>query len=254
MPHSNGVFGTPKISDLAFVDFSSFVIGDVTVSDLCLIIKSSLRGDEGSPFFIGAKTNLQEFTSVHGHYNKFVHVHGKRYSVYVGEHVTVAHRTTLHGPLHVGNKVFVGGNSVLWDAEIGDGCYIGTGARIEGGSILGRDCLVGIGVIIAGGVKIRDNSYIGNAQTIDTQKKADELPPVADEMLQIFRSKNADIVDINIELVEKHKKRAKLFEEERAKKKTVQLVERLKELRKLGLSDEQLTAMDKIELIELLSR
>ncbi len=253
MPHSNGIFGTPKISEHAFVDFSSYIIGDITISNLCLIIKSSLRADEGTPFFVGARTNLQEFTAMHGHYNKFVHVHGKNWSVYVGEDVTVAHCTTLHGPLHVGDNVFIGGSSILWDAVIGDGCYIGTGTIIEGGSVLGSNCLVGIGVIIAGGVKIRNNSYIGNAQTIDTQKKADDLPPVAEEILQTYRSKNTDIVEINNALVQKHKKRAILLDEERAIVKTVQLFTRLKKLRGLGYNDEELSDMSEEELIRILS-
>ncbi|MEO1693592.1 MAG: carbon dioxide-concentrating mechanism protein CcmM, partial [Cyanobacteria bacterium J06631_6] len=51
----------PQIHETAFVHSFSHIIGDVEISSNVIIAPgSSVRADEGTPFFIGENTNIQD--------------------------------------------------------------------------------------------------------------------------------------------------------------------------------------------------
>lgn len=123
LPH-HGVW--PKIHETAFVAPSADVIGDVEVGNQSSIwFQCVVRGDVNT-IRIGERTNVQD--------HSILHVTRKKFSLKVGDDVTVGHRATLHG-CTIGNRVLIGmGAIVMDDAEVGDDCIIGAGSLVTGGT------------------------------------------------------------------------------------------------------------------------
>lgn len=149
------------INKTAFVSPFSSVIGDVTIQQNVYIAPTvSIRADEGTPFFIGRNTNLQDGVILHGLLHQQIPVGNKKYSIYIGNGVSIAHGALIHGPCVIGNRVFVGFKSIVFNAIVGDGAFISTDA------------------IVTDGVRIAPNRFVPPGATIDTQAKADALRPV----------------------------------------------------------------------------
>jgi carbonic anhydrase len=157
----NRVQHFPTISKTAFVSPFSSVIGDVTIQrNVYIAPNASIRADEGTPFFIGWNTNLQDGVILHGLLHQQIPVGNKKYSIYIGNRVTVAHGALVHGPCFIGNRVFVGFRSIVFNAIIGEGAFISTDA------------------IVTDGVRIPPNRFVPPGVTIDTQAKANALRTV----------------------------------------------------------------------------
>lgn len=110
------------------------MIGDVTIKNNVYVAPNvSIRADEGTPFYIGSNTNPQDGVILHGLLNKFVCIDGKRYSIYIGNEVSIAHRALIHGPCYIGNKTFVGFKSIVYNAVIGEGLFISYNAVVTNG-------------------------------------------------------------------------------------------------------------------------
>ncbi|OQR57482.1 carbonate dehydratase [Bacillus sp. CDB3] len=148
----------PKIDKTAFISPFSSVIGDVRIKDNVYVAPNvSVRADEGTPFYISSNTNLQDGVILHGLLNKFVSVDDKEYSIYIGKKVSVAHGALIHGPCYIGNKVFVGFKSIVYNAIIGEGTVISYNA------------------VVTNGVRVSRNRFVPPGANIDTQEKADAL-------------------------------------------------------------------------------
>jgi carbonic anhydrase/acetyltransferase-like protein (isoleucine patch superfamily) len=52
--------------------------------------------------------------------------------VSVGRHTSIAHRAIVHGPCTVGDGVFIGFNSVLFNCAVDDGCVVRYNAVVDG--------------------------------------------------------------------------------------------------------------------------
>ncbi|MFC0189435.1 carbonate dehydratase [Fictibacillus aquaticus] len=157
----NPVQISPTIHKSAFVSPLTAVIGDVTLRKNVFVAPLvSIRADEGTPFYVGSNTNLQDGVILHGIVNKFVRVDGKKYSIFIGKEVSVAHGALIHGPCFIGHKVFVGFKTIVYDAIVGNGVFIANNA------------------VVTNGVRIADNRFVPPGAYIDTQQKADALPPV----------------------------------------------------------------------------
>jgi len=118
----------PTVPSSCYVDISAQVIGDVVLGEHASIwMNAVVRGDVNS-IRIGANSNVQDNSVLHGMLNK--------YKVIVGDWVTVGHSVTLHG------------------CTIGDHCLIGMGA------IILNNAVVGEGSIIAAGTVIPENTVI----------------------------------------------------------------------------------------------
>ncbi|MDF2904340.1 MAG: carbonate dehydratase [Bacillus sp. (in: firmicutes)] len=137
------------------------MLGDVNIRRNVFIAPNvSLRADEGTPFYIGSNTNIQDRVIFHGLKNKHVMSRGKLYSIYVGKEVSVTHGALVHGPCYIADKVFVGFNSIVYNAIIGAGAYISYDA------------------VVTNGVRIEPNRFVPPGAHIDTQEKADALSNV----------------------------------------------------------------------------
>jgi len=165
----------PFIPATAFVHPQATVIGKVILSDnVHVAAGSSVRADEGAPFFIGPNSNIQDGVVIHALKQKHVIVGGERWAVYVGRNVSMAHDALVHGPTYVGDDTFIGFKAVVHD------------------SVVGSHCSVGIGAVVVG-VEVADNRFVPHGSIIDTQAKADALPPVT----AAHQHFNEDVVDVN---------------------------------------------------------
>jgi SulP family sulfate permease len=173
----------PTIHSSAFVDPLAVVIGEVTVGDRVYIGPGvSVRADEGTPFHIGAGTNLQDGVTLHALKGKVVLVGGRPFAIHIGRNVCLTHHSLIHGPCHVG-----------------DGCFIGFKATVHD-AIVGENCVLGLGAVVVG-VRLPPGRYVGHNQVVDTQEKADALPP-ADDAWHKLRE---DVVEVNRELADGHR-------------------------------------------------
>ena len=124
----------PIILPSCYVDESAQVIGDVVLGEQASIwMNAVVRGDVNS-IRIGAYSNVQDCSVLHGMLNQ--------YSVNVGEWVTVGHNVTLHG------------------CTIEDTCLIGMGAVILNNVRVGRGSIVAAGTVIPEGTVIEPNSLV----------------------------------------------------------------------------------------------
>jgi carbonic anhydrase/acetyltransferase-like protein (isoleucine patch superfamily) len=175
----NPISRCPNIDNTCFIGPFSSVIGDVRIDKNVFIgCNAVLRADEGTPFYIGCNSNIQDGVILHGLRDQQYTVNGKKYSIYVANEVTLAHGALIHGPCVVGNKVFVGFNALVFNAIVEDRCYIDVSATVTGG------------------VRLHANSYVPIGAIIDTQEKADELEPVPQDK-EDFTKK---VIKVNVEL------------------------------------------------------
>lgn len=157
----------PTVAPTASIGPFSSVIGDVTVCENVFIAPNvSVRADEGSPFYIGAHTNLQDGVIVHGLAGEKVAHNGRQYSIYIGEHVSCAHGCIVHGPCKIGDRAFIGFHTVVMNCIIGEGCVLSPN------------------VLVTGGVKLPPDRFVPAGTIVDTQEKADRLPPVPNNQVE----------------------------------------------------------------------
>ncbi|MFZ5443796.1 MAG: SulP family inorganic anion transporter [Myxococcota bacterium] len=165
----------PQIPATAYVHPQATVIGHVVLGDnVHIAAGSSVRADEGTPFFIGANSNVQDGAVLHALKQKHVMVDGEKWAIYVGRNVSIAHDALVHGPSYVGDDTFIGFKAVVHD------------------SVLGAHCSVGIGAVVVG-VEVPDGRFVPPGTIVDTQAKADALPPATEAHAHF----NEDVVDVN---------------------------------------------------------
>ena len=156
------------------------VIGDVIIGrDVNIAPFASVRGDEGTPIYIGEGSNVQDGVVIHGLKHGRVNHDGQEYSVYVGKDVSLAHQSQVHGPAKIGDNVFVGMQSFVYKSEIGNNVVIEPAAKVIG-------------------VKVADNRYVPAGEVIKTQEQADKLPVITPEYAN--KDMNHEVVEVNKEL------------------------------------------------------
>lgn len=164
-----------QVAASAFVHNQASVIGKVVLGDnVHIAAGSSVRADEGTPFYIGDNSNIQDGVVIHALKGKWINVNGEEWAVYVGKNVSMAHQALVHGPCFIGDNSFIGFKAVVHD------------------SIVGSHCFIGIGAVVVG-VEIPDEKHVPNGSVIDSQEKVDQLPDVSDHHLHF----NEDVVDVN---------------------------------------------------------
>lgn len=119
---------SPIVPASAYVDDSAQLIGDVTLGENASVwMCAVLRGDVHS-IRIGANSNVQDCSVLHGMRDKF--------PVLVGEWVTVGHSVTLHG-CTIADRCLIGmGAVILNNARVGEGCIIAAGTVIPENTVV----------------------------------------------------------------------------------------------------------------------
>jgi len=112
----------PRIAPDVFIAENAAIIGDVEIGPGASIWYGAvLRGDVGA-IRVGARSNIQDLTSVH--------MTTDLSQAIIGEDVVVGHNAIIHGAI-IGNGVLVGMGSILLDnAVIGDQSIVGAGAMV----------------------------------------------------------------------------------------------------------------------------
>ncbi|NJL41135.1 MAG: gamma carbonic anhydrase family protein [Leptolyngbyaceae cyanobacterium RM2_2_4] len=114
-------WGTPDLSQAAFVAPTAAVIGNVEVAaGVSIWFGAVLRGDV-ERIEVGECTNVQDGAVLHGDPGQPTVLH---------DYVTVGHRAVIHG------------------AEIEQGCLIGIGAIVLNGVRVGAGSIVGAGSVV----------------------------------------------------------------------------------------------------------
>ena len=123
----------PQVHEAAFVDPTAILCGKVVVGENVFIGPYAvIRADEVNadgdmePIVIGANSNIQDGVVIHCKAGG---------GVTIGQGTSIAHRSIVHGPCNVGNNVFVGFNSVLFNCSVGDGSVIRHNSVVEGCSV-----------------------------------------------------------------------------------------------------------------------
>lgn len=165
----------PYVPRTAYVHPKASVIGRVVLGDdVHVAADTSLRADEGSPFHIGAGSNVQDGVILHALKDRCVRVGGQPWAIYVGRNVSIAHDALVHGPCYVGDNTFIGFKAVVHD------------------SVVGRDCYIGIGAVVVG-VEIPDGRAVPHGTIVDSADAVDKLPPATDAHHEF----NHDVVEVN---------------------------------------------------------
>lgn len=187
--------GFPDIHPSAYVHPLASVIGSVKVGRRVMVSPAaSIRGDEGTPIFIGDFSNVQDGVVLHaletshggrpvkGH---LVEVAGGLYAVYVDVRVSLAHQSQIHGPAVVGHDTFIGMQALVFNACVGGGCVIEPGAKV-----------VGRGAMIT----IPDGRYVKVGECVTSQSEADALPKLGSGYP--FAKTNRAVVGVNVQLAD----------------------------------------------------
>lgn len=170
----------PLITEGDAIHPQASIIGDVIISpDVNIAPFASIRGDEGTPIYIGQGTNIQDGVVIHGLKDGRVKHNNSEFSVYIGQNTSIAHQAQVHGPAKVGDNVFVGMQSFVYKSEIGNNVVIEPASKVIG-------------------VKIAANRYVPAGEIIKTQEQADKLPVI--DSNYVNKNLNHEVVDVNKEL------------------------------------------------------
>jgi carbonic anhydrase/acetyltransferase-like protein (isoleucine patch superfamily) len=125
----------PVVSRRAYVHATATLIGKVVIQDGVFVGPHAvLRADEPGPkgivepIVVGRRANVQDCVVVHA-------VGGT--GVEIGPNASVAHGAVVHGPCKIGMGCFVGFNSVVFRATLGDVVIVMHQALVEGVVLLG---------------------------------------------------------------------------------------------------------------------
>ena len=183
------VVATPVIGHHSRIHPQGTVIGSVTIGERVYVAPAaSVRGDEGQHIHIGDESNVQDGVVVHG-LETFegdhelpeneVEVNGKQYSVFIGNRVSLAHQSQVHGPAKIGDDTFVGMQALVFRTELGHHVVVEPGAKLIG-------------------VKVASGRYVPAVAIITNQSDADALPAITADYP--YRKLNEGVVRVNIQL------------------------------------------------------
>ena len=171
----------PVIAESAFVDTTAIICGKVIIGENVFIgpyavIRADEVNDKGEmdPIIIGANSNIQDGVVIHSKSGGLVQI---------GEYTSIAHRSIVHGPCTVGNNVFIGFNSVLFNCVVGDRSVVRHNSVVEG-------CEVPAEFYIPSTTNIHSNSDLSQIHSV---------PPHAMDFSE-------DVARTNIDLVKGYKK------------------------------------------------
>ncbi|WP_442937403.1 ribulose bisphosphate carboxylase small subunit [Nostoc sp.] len=154
----------PQIHETSFVHSFSNVIGDVRIGANVIVAPgTTIRADEGTPFYLGENTNIQDGVVIHGlEQGRVIGDDQNKYSVWIGKNACITHMALIHGPAYVGDNSFIGFRSTVFNARVGAGCIVMMHALIQD-------------------VEVPPGKYVPSGAIITSQQQADRLPDVQDQ-------------------------------------------------------------------------
>ena len=157
----------PVVHESAFVDPTAILCGKVIVEENVFIGPYAvIRADEVDeageiePIIIGSHSNIQDGVVIHCKAGS---------AVTIGHFTSIAHRSIVHGPCKVGDYVFVGFNSVLFNCTVGDPSVVRHNSVVE-------DCHVPAGF------------HIPSTTNIHSDDDLTHIPPVSSDAASFSES------------------------------------------------------------------
>lgn len=148
----------PIIHEKAFVDPTAIICGKVIIEENVFVgpyavIRADETDEDGNmePIIIRSNSNIQDGVIIHSKAG------GK---VTIGHNTSIAHRSIVHGPCIVGNFVFVGFSTVLFNCSVGHNSVIRHNSVVEG-------CL------------IPDGFYVPSTSNIHSDSDLSKIVPVS---------------------------------------------------------------------------
>jgi len=185
----------PTIDPTAYIHPLAAVIGLAVIGRRVMVSPfASVRGDEGAPLFVDDEANIQDGVIIHaletqheGHEigKNLVEHAGKKYAVYVGKRVSLAHQAQIHGPALVGEDTFIGMQSLVFKSTVGKGSVVEPGCILLG-------------------VRVADGRYVPCGTVLTDQAAADRLPAITGDY--VFKDLNAGVVHVNTSLADGYNK------------------------------------------------
>lgn len=168
----------PLIEPTAFVHSFSQVVGGVYVgAEVSIAPGTSIRADEGLPFYISSHCDIQDGVVIHGLGKGCVlGDNGNSYAVWLSPNVTLTHKALIHGPAYLGEGSFVGFRSTIFNSRLGAGVIVMMHALVQD-------------------VEVPAGRCVPSGAVITTQAQADALPRVTEADLALVR----DIVEPHIQ-------------------------------------------------------
>lgn len=164
-----GEIKRPQVHSTAYIHHTAVLIGDVRIGRNVTICPGVvIRADEGSPIIINEGTNIQDGVVMHCLMDS---------SIEIGTNCSIAHGTVIHGPSVIGKETFVGFNSVVLNARVGDKCFIGHCALVTR-------------------VTLPDDTMVPSGKILESQDEVVNLPAVTEHQNQF----NTRVVSVNDEL------------------------------------------------------
>lgn len=120
----------PQVSTEAYVDNTAIICGHVIIEENVFIGPYAvIRADEVDangnmePIIIRRDSNVQDGVVIHSKDGA---------KVEIGRSTSIAHRSIIHGPCSIGDRVFIGFNSVIFNCKVGSDCVVRHNAVIDG--------------------------------------------------------------------------------------------------------------------------
>lgn len=171
----------PLIAESAYVDHTAIICGKVIIRDNVFVgpyavIRADEVDHEGhmAPILIGANSNIQDGVVIHSKSGG---------AVSIGENTSIAHRSIVHGPCRVGDHVFIGFNSVIFNCQVGDGCVVRHNAVIDG-------------------CDLPPGFYVPSTTRIGPNTDLDQIPRVTPQASEF----SEDVIRANVDLVRGYKR------------------------------------------------
>ena len=141
---------TPRVHPTAYVDTTAQVIGDVQIGEASSIwMNAVVRGDVHW-IRIGARSNVQDNTTVH--------VMNDTHPTTIGDDVTIGHGAVVHG------------------CTLHDRILIGMGAILLNGVVVGEDSIVAAGTLLTEGTRVPPRSLVmGSPGKVRRQLTEDDV-------------------------------------------------------------------------------
>lgn len=170
----------PLIDQSAYIDQTAIICGKVIIEANVFVgpyavIRADELNEDGDiePILIRENSNIQDGVVIHSKAGA---------KVTIGCNSSIAHRSIIHGPCEVGNHVFVGFNSVLFNCKVGDHSAVRHNAVVDG-------------------CNLPEYFYVPAMSYIHTTTDLSQFPPIDISISEFSES----VVSTNIELVQGYK-------------------------------------------------
>jgi carbonic anhydrase/acetyltransferase-like protein (isoleucine patch superfamily) len=187
----NTILDLPEVEPSSYIHRQAFIMGGVSIGKKCYVgPHASIRGDIGQGIHLGDESNVQDGAVITGlpsedrgetrKENVFL-VDGKAFSVYLGNHVSLAPQSQVHGPALLGEGCFVGMQALVFRSKIGKNCVLEP-----------RSAAIG--------VEVPENRYIAAGRLVSSQQEANALPHIT--AAYPYEAFGSEAVKVHVELAE----------------------------------------------------